>query len=134
MSLDMVAFLLRLEVDPNVRDHQGRTPIHLIIEGPFSEATSSNQCNTVTRLTHKWTGGEHWAKMIRNLKSIPDPLKQMSVRGWGQNRVHPPSVRKINITIVRTLFSVSMASYQPKYMGFNQIPNFWHPRVTPGRP
>ena len=46
MSLEMVAFLLRLEVDPNVRDHQGRTPIHLIIEGPFSEAaaSSSNQC------------------------------------------------------------------------------------------
>ena len=45
-------------------------------------------------------------------------------RGWGQNRVQITSVWKINITIVRTLFSVSMASYQPKYMGFSQIPNF----------
>ena len=32
MTMDMVNFLLRLEVDPNVRDHQGRTPLHLIIE------------------------------------------------------------------------------------------------------
>jgi ankyrin repeat protein len=43
MSLDMVHFLLRLEVDPNVRDHQGRTPIHLIIEGPFNDS-GSNLC------------------------------------------------------------------------------------------
>ena len=48
MTTEAVNFLLRLEVDPNVRDHQGRTPLHLIIEGPFSEALggggSSNQC------------------------------------------------------------------------------------------
>ena len=44
MTLDMVSFLLRLEVDPNVRDHQGRTPLHLIIEGPFNDTGSSNQC------------------------------------------------------------------------------------------
>ena len=45
-------------------------------------------------------------------------------RGWLKNRVQIPSWRKINITIVRTLFSVSMASYQPNYIFFNQKPNF----------
>ena len=53
MTVEMVNFLLRLEVDPNVPDHQGRTPLHLIIEGPFSSGCSngsdtggggSNQC------------------------------------------------------------------------------------------
>ena len=45
MTTEAVNFLLRLEVDPNVRDHQGRTPLHLIIEGPFSD-TGSNPCKT----------------------------------------------------------------------------------------
>ena len=51
MTPDMVSFLLRLEVDPNVRDHQGRTPLHLIIEGPFND-TGSNQCKLI--LPHMW--------------------------------------------------------------------------------
>ena len=50
MTTEAVNFLLRLEVDPNVRDHQGRTPLHLIIEGPFSDA-GSNQCKTPFYLT-----------------------------------------------------------------------------------
>ena len=55
MTTEAVNFLLRLEVDPNVRDHQGRTPLHLIIEGPFSEALgSSNQCKNPFPLICRW--------------------------------------------------------------------------------
>ena len=102
-------------------------PYHPSIDRPIY---AGGGCWEHMELVLKWV-----VKFLRNLNFNISVIFYISLqRGWGQNRVHPPSVRKINITIMRTLFSVSMASYQPNYMGFNQKPNFRHPRVTPGRP
>ncbi len=82
MSLDMVEFLLRLEVDSNVRDHQGRTPLHLVIEGPFNGGTGSNMCEYINFLSSQVKSKQNFA----SLKTLQRPLFREELSGERRKR------------------------------------------------